>query len=188
MWFLMADVTHSSRAIVRPYRCATGSPRIQDFQASTCASTARIGVGQVVSFDLTDTAAHRIVRCATAAGADPILSTSIAGVSAQADDSDGSTTGLSNPLNRRLSVWLADPNTEFVFPTKVVVASTLVGTCLELTWDSTLSIHHLSANSTAGDRRVWVTGIEPTTAIGDTGGFLIGKFTSTAVSPAVTLR
>ena len=183
----MADLTHSSRSIVRPYRTRTGSPRITSLQESTAASTALIAVGNVVSFDLTDSAAHRIVRCSTSAGVTPILSTSIAGVAAEASTSDGSTTGLSNRLNRRLSVWAADPGTEFLFPTKVVIDSTLVGTGLELSWDSTLNIHHVSANSTAGDQRVWVTDIPPGTQ-GDTGGYLIGKFFSTAVSPAVTLR
>lgn len=183
----MADLTHSSRSYIKAYRTRSGSPRIVSLQESTAVSTAVIGFGQVVSFDLTDSAAHRIVRCSTSAGQTPILSTSIAGVSCDASTSDGSTTGLSNPSNRRLSVWAADPATEFLFPTKLVLDSTLVGTGLELSWDSTLGIHHLSANSTAGDQRVWVRGIVPGT-VGDTGGYLIGSFFSTAVSPAVTLR
>jgi len=183
----MADFTHSSRSAVTAYRAGKGSPRIVNLQESTAASTAVIAFGQVVSFDLTDTAAHRIVRCSTGSGAAPILSTSICGVSAEASTSDGSTTGLSNAANRRLSVYAADPDTEFRFPTKLVLTSTLVGTGLELSWDSTLSIHHVSANSTAGDLRVYITGIDPAT-VGDTGGYLFGRFFSTAVSPAVAAR
>jgi hypothetical protein len=183
----MADVTHSSRSQVTAYRSPHGSPQIRSFQESTAVSTAVIAAGQVVSFDLTDTAAHRIVRCSTGVGAAPILSTSICGVSASGSTSDGSTTGLSNANNRRIDVWLADGATEFKFPTKLVLASTLVGTALELSWDSTLSHHHLSANSTGGDLRVWVTEIVPGT-VGDTGGYLIGQFTSTAVSPTVRMR
>jgi hypothetical protein len=183
----MADVTHSSRSQVAAYRSAYGSPQIRSFQESTASSTAVIAVGQVVSFDLTDTAAHRIVRCSTGAGAAPILSTSFCGVSASGSTSDGSTTGLSNANNRRIDVWVADGLTEFKFPTKVVLASTLIGTALELSWDSTLGIHHVSANSTAGDLKVWITDIVPGT-VGDTGGYLIGQFTSTAVSPVVRAR
>jgi hypothetical protein len=184
----MADFTLSSRAVVRPARAGKGQPAIRNFQTSTCASTAKIAFGQVVSFD-SDTAAHRIVRCSTASGADPILSVAIAGVAAAADPSNGTETDASYPLGpkRTIPVYTADGETEFEFPSKLVLASTLVGTALELTWDSTLSIHHLSANSTAGDRRVWVTNIDPA-RVGDTGGYLIGKFTSTAVSAVVLAR
>lgn len=181
----MADFVHSSRSYVKAYRSRVGSPPVTSYQESTAASTAVIGFGQVVQFDQTDTAAHRIRRASTMAGQAPFLGANIVGVSAEASTSDGSTTGLADYRNRQISVWEAAPNTEFLFPTKVVIASTLVNTGLELSWDSTLSIHHLTANSTAGDQTVRVTGIIPGT-VGDTGGFLIGRFFSSVVAPSIS--
>lgn len=185
----MADFVHSSLSRVRPVRSYKGSYTIRSFQASTSVSTSQILPGQVVAFDDAASSANfRIVRCSTAAGQTPILSTNICGVSMEADTSDGSTAGLANPLNRLIAVAVADGTTDFAFPTKVVIASTLIGTGLELSWDSTLGIHHLSANSTAGDQFVRVVDILPTTTLGDTGGFLIGRFYSSAVSPIVANR
>jgi hypothetical protein len=182
----MADVTHSSRSYIKAYRSRYGTPPTNSYPESTAASTAVIGFGQVVMYDATDGATHRIVRCSTAAGAAPILATNIVGVSA----GGGSTTeaGSSNSLDsesRKLSVWEAAPDVEYLFPTKVVIASTLVNTGLELSWDSTLGIHHVSANSTAGDLLVRVTGVIPGT-VGDTGGYLIGRFFSSVVAPSIS--
>lgn len=153
--------------------------------ASTCVSTAAIKVGNVVQFDIvSDTASHRLVRASTAAG-HPNLSTNIAGVACASDTSDGSTTGLGDGL-RPITFWAADPNTQFIFPTKIAgTASTLRGTALALGFDSSLGIHYLAANSSAGDLRVWVTDvINP----GDTNGYVVGRFFSTAVSPRVWTR
>jgi hypothetical protein len=180
----MADVTHSSRSYVSVKRSRYGSPPTNSYEESTAASTAVIQFGQVVMFDATDSAAHRIVRCSTTSGASPILASNIVGVAAQGSTSDGSTSGLGTE-GRKLSVWEAAKDVEFQFPTKVVIASTLVNTGLELSWDSTLSIHHLSANSTAGDQIVRVTGIIPGT-VGDTGGYLYGRFYSSVVAPSIS--
>lgn len=165
-------------------RTAYGSPVTKSYQESTYAAGAGIAFGQVVQFDQTDTAAFRIRRASTMTGQSPFLGTNIVGVSAEASTSDGSTTGLSDYRNRRISVWEATIGTEFRFPTKVVIASTLVNTALELSWDSTMFIHHLSANSTAGDQTVIVTGVD-STAVGDTGGYLYGRFMSSVVARAV---
>lgn len=181
----MADFALSSRCVITPKRSKKGAPSIQQYEASTAVSTALIAYGQVVSFDLTSSATHRIVRCSTASGQTPILSTTIAGVSAGADTSDGSTLGLGP--SRKIPVYLADDDTEFNFPTKLVIASTMVGLGYELSWDSTLGIHHISANSTAGDCVVTVTGVDDT-KLGDTGGYVYGRFFSTAVSPIVAAR
>ena len=152
--------------------------------ASTCVSTSLIKVGHVVQFDiLTETGSHRLVKAST--GGYPNLSTNIAGVAAAADESDGSTAGLGDG-KRPISFWAADKNTEFLFQTNIAgTASTLVGTGLALKFDSTLNCHYLAANSTAGDQRVTVTQvINP----GDTNGFVVGRFFSSAVSPAVDPR
>lgn len=181
----MADFALSSRAVITPVLSGKGQPSVRAFEFSTCASTALIAFGNVVSFDLTSSATHRIVRCSTASGQTPILSTSIAGVAAQADTSDGSTLGLGP--NRRGLVYLADGDTEFSFPTKLVIASTMIGLGYELSWDSTLNIHHVSQNSTAGDCLVTITGFDPA-RLGDTGGYVYGRFFSTATSPIVLAR
>jgi len=181
----MADNALSSLCRVTPKRSDKGQASIRWYEASTAVSTALINVGQVVSFDLTSSATHRVVRCSTASGATPILSTSFAGVSASADTSDGSTLGLG--INRKVGVYIADGGTEFSFPTKLVIASTMIGLNYELSWDSTLNIHHVSYNSTAGDCRVTVTGFDEAT-LGDTGGYVYGRFLSTSVSPIVLPR
>lgn len=182
----MADFTHSSRSAVRVYRSARGTPTIRAFQESTCASTAVIATGNVVSLDIAaSTANHRIVRCSSATGADPILSTAIVGVSGANSTSDGSTAGLGQ-RGRDLIVYLADENTEFLFPTKEIVESSLVGKPMRLQWESTLGFHYVSAST--GDPRVWITGLPDNATAGDTGGFLVGKFTSTAVAPVARIR
>jgi len=105
----MADISLSSNTGISPYRSRAGSPRIATFEgASTAASTAVIRVGQVVSFDATSTSAHRLIRCST--GTTAIVSTTIAGIAAQ-EFTPGS--------SGRLSVWAADGQTEFKFPTKI---------------------------------------------------------------------
>jgi hypothetical protein len=56
---------------------------------------------------------------------------------------------------------------------------------MSLEFDSSLAIHYLRANSTAGDQRVRITEvINP----GDTNGYVAGVFLSSACSPAVCFR
>jgi hypothetical protein len=172
----MAQISLSSNTGIAPYRVRTGSPRIATFPgASTAASTAVIRVGQVVSFDATSTSSHRLIRCST--GATAIVSTTIAGVAA-GEFTPGTTT-------QPISVWAADGVTEFKFPTKLVTTPALQGSIMSLEYDSTLAIHHLRDNSTAGDQRVRVTEVlNP----GDTNGYVVGVFISSACSPAVCQR
>jgi hypothetical protein len=176
----MADITLSSRTTITPYRSRAGSPRIiTPPVASTKASTAAITPGVVVQFDLTSTSGHKVIRCSSGATLAGLLSTTIAGVAAQADPNDGS-------VDPKISVWAADQNTEFKFPTKIAgTASSLVGTPLSLAWDSTLSIHFLFPSTGAGSESVWVTEVPNP---GDTNGYVVGKFFSTRVSPAVWTR
>jgi hypothetical protein len=176
----MADISLSSNTVIRPYRTRTGSPRIVTFGgASTAASTSVIRVGQVVSFDLTSTSAHRLVRCSTAAAG--ILSTSIAGVAA-----GGFTPSAGTGSSADISVWAADGATEFLFPTKIAgTTPELLGTIMGLNYDSSLAINFLATNSTAGDQRVRVTEV---VGVGDTNGYVAGVFISSACSPAVCQR
>lgn len=175
----MADITLSSRTLIEPYRTRTGSPRIVTPPvASTRASTAAITAGVVVQFDLTSTSNHKIIRCSSAV-ATALQSTTIAGVAAAADPADGTT-------DPKVSVWAADGGTEFIFPTKIAgTASSLVGTALSLCWDSTLSINYAMASSSAGTEAIWCTEV---INAGDTNGYIVGKFFSTRVSPAVWTR
>ncbi len=175
----MADVTLSSRTTIEPYRSRAGSPRILTPPvASTRASTAAITPGVVVHFDTTSTSNHKIIRCSSAV-ATALQSTTIVGVAAAPDPADGS-------VDPKISVWAADANTEFIFPTKIAgTASSLVGTPLSLCWDSTLNINYAMASSSAGTEAIWCTDvINP----GDTNGYIVGKFFSTRVSPAVWTR
>jgi hypothetical protein len=179
MWFIMADVTLSSRTLIQPYRSRAGSPRITSFPvASTRASTAAVTAGVVVQFDLTSTSHHKIIRCSSGV-ATALQSTTICGVAAQADPADGS-------VDPKISVWVADANTEFIFPTKIAgTASSNIGTPLSLCWDSTLNINYAMASSSAGTEGIWCTDvINP----GDTNGYIVGRFFSTRVSPAVWSR
>jgi hypothetical protein len=189
----MSDFTHSSRSGIRVYRSRYGSPPTNSYDESTAASTAVIAGGQVVMFDPTAASAHRIVRCSTSAGqtpilpvniVGPILPVNIVGVASGGTGSDGSSNTIGQE-SRKVSVWEAAPDVEFLFPTKLTIASTLVNTGLELSWDSTLGIHHVSANSTAGDQIVRITGVLPGT-VGDSGGFLIGRFYSSVVAPTIS--
>lgn len=179
----MAEYTLSSRTGITPYRVGTGTHRIVTPDASTTANAGQlIKVGQVVQFDGgASSAAHRIVQAST--GGSPLLSTSIVGVAAQADTSDGSTTNLGDG-KRQISVWAAGG--EFKFQTNISnIQSTVVNTGLALKWDSTLGCHYLVANSSAADQAVWVTEV---LSPGDTNGFVAGRFFSTRVAPAIINR
>lgn len=177
----MAEYTLSSRTGIFPYRSAAGSHRIVTPDASTCTAGNLIKVGQVVQFDATSSAAHRIVLAST--GGSPNLSTNIVGVAAASDTSDGSTLGLGEG-KRPISVWAATG--EFKFQTNISnMAPTLVNTALTLKWDSTLSVHYLVANSSAADQAVWVTEV---LTPGDTNGYVAGRFFSTRVAPAILNR
>lgn len=177
----MADITLSTRAIIRPYRSKKGSPAIRSFQESTAASTSLIEEGRIVTFGAA-TAAHRIIL-ASSAGGRLLLGNNVVGVAARRSTSDGSTTGLANSLNRQIEVWLADPDTEFIGPSVNVTASTDVGKTAAVIWDSTNDIHLLdSTNSTAAACRAYITEVVNP---GDTNGLYVFKFHSTTVSPAV---
>lgn len=176
----MAQISLSSNTGVSPWRTRTGSPRIMTLQgASTAASTATIKVGNVVQFDVTSTSLHRLVRAST--GVTAIVSTTIAGVAAGAFSPDGASASTAS-----ISVWVADGNTEFKFPTKIAgTTPELLGTLMSLEFDSSLAIHYLRANSTAADQRVRITQVIDA---GDTNGYVAGVFISSACSPAVCQR
>ena len=184
----MADKTNSSRSTPRPYRVRGGSDfSFIRFEESTAVSTATIRYGDVVQFDVNvATAAHRIVKSSTMANVPNVISTALLGIAVETSTSDGSTTGLlssavgfASPNNKTILVCVANPATEFLFPTKSsVVTSTCIGTRRAIGYDSTLSMFYVDiGNSTAGDATVIITEIpEPGN---DANNPVVVKFIST---------
>ena len=184
----MAQVVHSTRTVVLPYRKQSGgSYRIRHFYESTAISTAVIRAGDVVQFDVNvSTANHRIVKSSTMANVPNVLSTAFLGVAAETSTSDGGTTGL-DTNQRKIGVYLANPDTEFLWPTKLGGAnhlSSLVGSRRAIGYDSTLGMFYCDAgNSTAGDASLVVTDVIDA---GTTNGFVAAKFLSTACARLIS--
>ena len=189
----MADYTITAYSNPQHYGAGGNTPLIKYFQESTCASTAVIKLGDIVSPDtVVSTGGFRIVRAPFNGGngANLLNTTNVVGVAVEASTSDGSTTGLSNPRTRLIGVAVAEPNAEFVGylngDTAVAVSGlALVGTLKAIRYDSTNHVYTIdSTNSTAALASVAITGI-PEPNLGDTNGPAIFKFLSTGVSPAV---
>jgi hypothetical protein len=184
----MADKTNSSRTVPRPFRSRYGTYQIAHFEESTAVSTAVIRYGDVVQFDVNVSSAnHRIVKSSTMANVPNVVSSALLGIAVSNSTGDGSTTGLNSSAigvnqNKLISVCLATPQTEFLFPTKSsVVTSSVIGSRRALGYDSTLSMFYVDiANSTAGDATVVVTDVpEPGN---DANNPVIVKFLSTATA------
>lgn len=188
----MADWVASSHCGFRPYRNPASAPFTQYYQASTCASTATIRQGQVVTNNtVVSTGGFRVVRAPSSGGNGAnlleVAITSLIGVAAESDTSDGSTTGLATFTNRRIGVWHATDETEFIGYLKGngPANSSMIGTNKAVIFDSTLKIHMIdSTNSTAALVAVVITDI-PDHAIGDTGGPVVFRFLSSNISPVV---
>lgn len=178
----MAQLNHSTRSTPEPNRSLRGSFRLEYFQPSTCASSAVIAYGDVVQFDVNVASAnHRIVKSSTMANAPNVVSTAIVGIAAEADTS---TVGTGAPNPGKIGVYVAERESEFIFPSKTAGAaydSSLVGLRKAIGYDSTNSMFYIdTANSTAGDATVLVTGLG--SDAGTTNGLIIAKFISTNVA------
>lgn len=178
----MAQLNHSTRSTPEPYRSLRGSFRLEAFQPSTTVSSAVIAYGDVVQFDVNVASAnHRIVKASTMANAPNVVSTAIVGIAAEADLSSVSAT---SPNPGKLLVYVAERESEFIFPSKTAGAaydSSLVGLRKALGYDSTNSMFYVdTANSTAGDATILVTGLG--SDAGTTNGTIIGRFISTNVA------
>jgi len=201
----MAHIDGSSNSGIRAVRCPYGSPAIRWFQESTCASSAVIRTGDVVSFDTVVTTGYlRIVRAPSSQGAVGNLlqngGVSIVGIAGADSTSDGSTRGLladgakGNSQIRQIPVFLADGLTEFsiylssVGATPSPVSSSLVGKSYPVELNRTHQRWFLSSTnlSTAADLSFVITDV-PIESIGDSGGIVYGKFLSTMVSRAVRI-
>lgn len=182
----MAQLNHSTRSTPEPNRTLRGSFRLEYFQPSTCVSTAVIAYGDVVQFDVNVASAnHRIVKSSTMANAPNVVSTAIVGIAAEADTSSVS---AASPSPTKIGVYVAERDSEFVFPSKTAGAvydSSLVGLRKAIGYDSTNSMFYIdTANSTAGDATVLITGLA--NDAGTTNGALIARFISTNVARLIS--
>lgn len=183
---MATDLTNSTRTCPRPYRSRKADYSLGSFEPSTCVSTALIRYGDVVQFDVNVSSNNfRIVKSSTMANVPNVLSSAFLGIAVDADASDGSTLGQGT--KQKVTVVLADNQTEFLWPTKATVAqhqSTLVNTRRAIGYDSTLGMFYCDvANSTAGDASLLVTDvIDP----GSSNGQVVAKFLSTAVARYVS--
>jgi len=200
----MADWTINSGSNPKHYRSRTGNstPVIRYFQEATCASTAVIKYGDIVSNDtVVTTGGFRIVRApfnggtTGGAGFEPNLlnTTNVVGVAVEASTSDGSTAGLTNGQlnqagNRMIGVAIAEAGAEFLgylIGSNNASGSSLIGTRKAVRYDSTNHIYGIdSTNSTAALASVVITDV-PLETVGDTNGPVVFKFLSTGVSDAV---
>lgn len=182
----MADYTFSSNSVPRPYGTYPGGPQLRWYEESTFASGQGIRRGDVVQFDVnTASNSFRIIRSSTMANAPNVLSTAFIGLAAADSTSDGSTgQGFgATPAKeyRKIPVFVANPQTTFLFPTKgsVVPGSTTIGALTAIGYDSTTKTFYADLNnSTAGDARMRVVDVP---SPGDTNGYVACVFNSTAV-------
>ncbi len=175
------DWTLSTASGIRPYRSPFGSPLIRSFQPSTCASTAVIRAGNVVTLNtVVSTGVGGQIVLAPSSGGNggnllQVGITSLIGVALEGDASGGTSSNAT-----AITVALADPAVEFIgfLTAGGVCASSLVGQSKAIRFDSTNRIHIVdSTNSTAALFAVKITDI-PSYANGDTGGPVVFKFLS----------
>ena len=187
----MADWTLTASHCFQP-RKSHGACNILHFQESTCASTATVIRGQVITADtVVSTSGLRLVRAPSSGGTGAnllqVAITSLLGVAAETSTRDGSTTGLGTDLDKcKLPVYSAD-NIEFKGWLKGngPSGSSMVGSERAIIFDSTLKMHFIdSTNSTAALMAVLVTGV-PVEAMGDTNGPVYFKFLSSLVNRSV---
>ena len=195
----MADYTINTAS--NPYhgrsRKGAATPTIVYFQESTCASSLVIKLGDIVSQDTTVSTGGFRIRQAYRAGGNGAnllaIGQHIVGIAAEASTSDGSGTNLSSEgsglvQNRKIGVFAADPETEFVgyLTSSGISASSLIGQTKAVQYDATNHVFLIdSTNSTAALVTVTLTGIPEGTA-GSTSGPMYFKFLSSNVSEAVS--
>jgi hypothetical protein len=203
----MANWTLSTET--NPYhgraRKGAGTPSVMYFQESTCASSATIKRGDIVSQDTTvSTGGFRIRRAYHGGGQETNLlaiAQHIVGIALETSTSDGSNSGLvdlsSTPgqiVSKKIGVAIADPETEFVGYLRSTAASnaqpvsgsSLIGSNKAVRYDSTNHTFEIDyINSTVALHTITITGI-PDNTEGDTNGPVYFKFLSSNVSEAVS--
>lgn len=180
----MADWTINADSNPQFYRSGASTPVIRYFEESTCASTAAIKYGDIVSNDTVTTGKFRLVRAPFngGGGSNLLNTTNVVGLAAEASTASGSSGA------NKIGVFIAEPGAEYLgylIGTNNVSGSSLIGTQKALRYDSTNHIYAIdSTNSTAALAAVVITDI-PNGTDGDTNGPVVFKFLSTGVSPAV---
>lgn len=199
---------NSSGNFIRPYFSPYGRPSVKYYQEATCAATAVIQVGHVVSNNtVITTGGMRIVRAPSSAGNGThlveVLTESMIGVAVDDSTSNGSTTGLVDDSSiagnfhseRMIGVAVADGLTEYLgyfksggAGTTPRALSSLFGVNRPVILDSTLNLHFIdSTNSTAALVSAKIIGFPPN-VLGDSGGVpCIFKFLSSNVSRAINV-
>lgn len=174
----MAEITQSAGSYLRPrydYQAMTRSGKL-----STGISTLIIYVGTVVGLDPNSTVyADCIVPSSLTSNT--LVSTAIVGVAAEgpgANSGMASGIGSTNTQGTLIPIWEANPHYEFIAYTRgSALASTLVGTCRDLLWDST---NHITlVNSGASSLSTPLPLVQITELIdnsGDTGGRVAFRF------------
>jgi hypothetical protein len=187
----MADWTLSTATCFRPRYTRGGYTRIQSWQTSTCASTATISAGHVVTADtVVSTAGIRLVRAPSTSSNSAMVvgaGINVIGIAAEGCTGDGSTLNMGNKDMNRIQVYVAGPNVEFIGWLKgaLPVSSSLVLTQKLIAWDSTLKTYFIdSSNSTVALAAVTITGF-PREAEGDTNGPVFFKFLSSLMCPVL---
>ena len=194
----MADWTINTDSNPRHYRSRGGAstPVIRYFQEATCASTAVIKRGDIVSNDtVVSTGGFRLKRAPFNGGdgGNLLLTTNVVGIAVEASTSDGSTTGLTqgnlNQVgNRMIGVAIAEAGVEYLgylIGTDNASGSSLIGARRAVRYDSTNHIYAIdSTNTTAALASIVITDV-PLETVGDTNGPVVFKFLSTGVSDAV---
>lgn len=178
-------------------RFGAGTPAIAYFQEATCASTAVIKYGDIVSQDTTvSTGGFRIRRAYAGGGTGANLlaiGQHILGIAVEGSTSDGTNSGLvdlsSTPgavVSKKIGVAIAEPGCEFLaYQTNGIAASSNNGVTFSVRYDSTNHVFLIdSTNSTAALVTVTQTGV-PDGVEGDTNGPVYFKFLSSNLSAVV---
>jgi hypothetical protein len=162
----MGQNTPSSASGIRPYRSPYGHFPGRSYPE---AGASTFHAGNVVEpSTVGSTASHRVALMSS-------LSANILGVAGEV---------ASGVIDTPIPVYEARPEIEFKGWVKEVIASSLVWDDRSLAYDSTLGIHYLAVNATAGDQRVVITEVGSTAGgpeqqlagIGDTQGYVAFKF------------
>ena len=146
----MAQVAISSGSIVRPYRSPWGA--FPTKHMTPISTNAAIQIGRVVTLDYTANSTN-VGQIKASSAVNHFHAVGIAGAAVAA--------GSSGVANSPIPVYEANPNVEFVGNLEGgVSASSLIGTRKALRFDSTLNIQVVDlANSSAGDARIVITGM-----------------------------
>jgi len=164
----MADGSFSSGSYVRPYISAHGSPRTEEIEQGSTASTAVYKLGDLICRGAT-TNAHRAVLQATGVTANLTVCLGFA-----AEDAETSATvGVKKTL-----FWPADSETQFIGVAKGTLNSTQLGGIYAIRRDSTLGIAYLDLAIVSTAVMGIVDAFANGSTMDDTNGFVVFRVAS----------